>query len=214
MIGVVGLLSAIILPNLGKLLDGAKIARAKEDCETIAQAMERFYRDVGVWPTFGSTGMPGSINSFVTSSSVVTTSPYGFASAGSYLLLWLTGGTSSLANNTDILSNHLFTNTPKGQSTYTYPSSSLSGYYWRGPYLPPTMTDPWGHPYIVNILAPTAQRIDDANGTIYSYTCWVVSTGPNGTMNSGWQPTCTTDSPRRNAMQGDDIGVRIDLEID
>lgn len=205
--GVVGSLSAILIPVLGKLIDDVKISRALEDCKTIANAIEQFYSDLGTLPTLGSTGMPGEVYTLVTGSSVTTTAPYGFASDNTKTLYWLTGGSGTIAK-ADVLSNHLTFNTPKGQSTNVYKATTATPSYWKGPYLPVLGSDPWGHPYIATLVAPSASRAgDEGDG---SYCQRVVSAGPNGVVDTNWHPTGT--GTRRVQLAGDDIGVRIGID--
>lgn len=215
LVGVIGLLASIVTPYFVKMIDDSKKVRAQEDCKAIAEAIERFYQDLGCFPTMNAAGAINSVYSLVSGSSVTTTSPYGFpygllALAYSNLLDWLTGGDDNTAR-ADTIDNHLVRNTPKGQSTNVYPTSSSKRYYWRGPYIAPVGLDPWGHPYIVTLVAPSAQRVDDDDGDS-SYARWVISAGPNGYIECMWHPTSSTDTPRRNQMRGDDIGTRIDIE--
>lgn len=211
-IAVVAMLTAVIVPVVGRFLQDTQKLRAQEDCEMIAQAIERFYQDVGLWPTFGSMGMPEEVYSLITGNNTDAANNYGFTAGGSNTLKWLTGGTLD-TGKFDYLDNHLTKNSPKGQTNYIYPTTTTAQFCWRGPYLPKINTDPWGRPYLVTLVAPLAQRVTDANGDVYSYSRWVVSAGPNGVIDTVWHPTAATNQ-RRNRMGGDDIGARIDMEVD
>ena len=111
---------------------------------------------------------------------------------------WHTATTSA---SVDLLSNHLTANTPKAQTSNVYPSTGE--FAWRGAYQPEFPADPWGNRYAVNI----GNTINPTN-TSLSYPIWVLSAGPNGTLETEFNPS-NPPAGTVLATGGDDIAFRI-----
>jgi prepilin-type N-terminal cleavage/methylation domain-containing protein len=60
---------------------------------------------------------------------------------------------------------------------------------WRGPYMKQVSADPWGHSYIAN-----------ATEFLSTEAVWILSAGPNGTVETGRGAM---------ALSGDDIGISV-----
>lgn len=198
-IAVVAVLSAIIVPLVAKQIENAKIGRARSECREIAAAIGRFYKDTGVWPAAIARGggrvdhqlnrlVSGSsysaMSSMITSSSDGTN--YGYASSANDN--WFDGGGTVASTAVDIFDNHLNMNKPEDDATAAY--ETTGEVCWKGPYMPPINTDPWGHYYCCNIAKA------------YSGTkqCVVISAGPNGAFDTANNPDASVSSPT-----GDDI---------
>lgn len=69
-------------------------------------------------------------------------------------------------------------------------ASDCYGTAFKGPYIPSVTADPWGNAYVINAdgFAVSDNRV------------WILSAGPNGIMET---------NPRRESIEGDDIGIRI-----
>jgi hypothetical protein len=101
-----------------------------------------------------------------------------------------------------MLSNHLTANTPKAQTSNIYPTTGE--FAWRGAYQQEFPADPWGNRYAVNI----GNTINATNATL-SYALWVLSAGPNGTLETEFNPN-TPPAGTVLTTGGDDIAYRID----
>ncbi len=178
-IAVVALLAAIMTPLIAKNIDDAKMGRAENEAEVIAAAVGNFYKDVGRWPTMGSAGTYNGVTTLVTGNSTVAGAT--ISSNG-----WVSSTTGA---SVDFLENHLLNNTPKGAAAY--PTSGSGA--WEGPYLSAAPLDPWGSPYMINIAATDA--------TSSSHKGLVISSGPNGVMDTAFATT------RTSLPGGDDIAV-------
>jgi prepilin-type N-terminal cleavage/methylation domain-containing protein len=188
-IAVVAILAGIITPSVIKHLDDSKHSRAQNDCLVIGSSIGSFYKDAGRWPNMNATGAVG-VTLLVSQGNIP-------AVAGG-VANWNTA-TSNAA--VDLLSNHLSANTPKTQtaSVYPIPPAELA---WRGPYQIDFPADPWGNRYAVNIgnMAVTAPATSNA--------VWVLSAGPDGIIQTLWNPATPVTGTTLTAS-GDDIVYRI-----
>ena len=180
-LGVIGVMAAVLTPMVVNYLDDAKKSKAESDVKTIGAVILRLTRDTVHFPIYKdatkTTGDPdiellrGSGNDPVDHDT----------------LKWLT--TSKVGE----LADHLIKNNPGGAKYAT------SGHFpWRGPYLEKIGEDPWGNRYLVNI-----KNANPADST--SKVVWVLSAGPNGKIETS--PNALADSGP--APGGDDIAVRI-----
>jgi type II secretory pathway pseudopilin PulG len=183
-LSVIALLAGITAPAVGSYVDTARLARAREDVQVIAGAIQDFIAD-------------NAENQFlIDGSNGTTTEPPSRGDANRVNLLVSDGDVPALSaamaaetfwtsivngGAIDTLVNHLVENTPAeaGGGRYRNPSditvavpggnnidfsrSSSSGfnapYAWRGGYLRgPVDPDPWGNRYAVNVafLDPSA----------------------------------------------------------
>jgi hypothetical protein len=106
---------------------------------------------------------------------------------------WTTG-------TTDALADHLISNAPG----YTMRAAG-STFGWNGPYLSNTIgADAWNNRFAVNVgLFDATGGTQTASGETKS-AVWVISAGPNGTLDTAYAQPMTTAAPG-----GDDIAVKV-----
>jgi prepilin-type N-terminal cleavage/methylation domain-containing protein len=188
-IAVVAVLAGVITPSVIKYMDDSKSARAKNDCLVIGSAIGNFYKDTGRMPNMNSSGTAGI---------TLLVSQGDTPSMASGIRTW---NAATTAGTCDLLGNHLTTNTPKAQSNRIYPTTGELA--WRGAYQTEFPADPWGNRYAVNI----GNAINNTNSSL-SYAVWVLSAGPNGTVETEFNPNAPATG-RSLATAGDDIAYRI-----
>lgn len=180
-LGIIAILAAILTPVIGRYIDEARITRASQEAQTIADGILNFNKNTGKWPIFQS-----GVNITTTSSiySILITSgadPLCSVDCGS----WLPG--SGRGQISDILER----NTP-GYTT--------SGKFaWRGPYLTSVASDPWGFAYLVN-ASSLAFGLNKA--------VFVLSGGPNGKIETTFSQNIGSGSSAA-TVGGDDIVARV-----
>ncbi len=185
-VAVLALLAGLIAPVLSGGTEQARVKRASAEVLTIAEALRRFHVSTGGWPTLDAQGERDTLHLLVSGPALPTSDPWG---DGSTWWSWIQQGQA------DLLDNHLFRNRPKGQSTHTYPTGGSSG--WRGPYLEPAPLDPWGRPYVVNVVCTWS------DSTSQYRRMWVLSAGPDGRFQTEASAGPTA------AIAGDDIGLLV-----
>ena len=190
-LAVIVTLALILAPSIANSINEARVARARNDCQTIASGIYQFYRDTGFFPVWklsqdGGAGTPANRLQVLVSQ--------GNVPAEDVPSLWTTGVAGSL-------SDQLVTNAPG----YTL-RSAVSQFGWNGPYFSSQlMADPWGNRYAVNAalvdLSPGAATISGQA----KMAVWVLSAGPNGIVETPFAASILT------AVRpgGDDIGTRI-----
>jgi prepilin-type N-terminal cleavage/methylation domain-containing protein len=188
-IAVVAILAGVITPSVIKHLDDAKRARAANDCLVIGSAIGNFYKDVARMPNMNAAGAP-NLTLLVSQGNVPT--------QATGITQWNTATTAAAC---DLLSNHLSANTPKSQTANQYPTSGQ--FSWIGPYQADFPADPWGNRYAVNI----GNSINNTN-TALSYAVWVLSAGPNGTVETAYNPNVPAAGSTL-TPGGDDIVYRL-----
>lgn len=175
-LAVASILAAIAAPSINGYIDQARQARAREDVQTIGDAINQFITDTGqhwfMQVGNGGTGTPPDpsdtyrVNLLVSDGDIPT-----LGTGVSTESFW----TAAVDNSdVDTLSNHLVENTPGSSSSNRYrnPTDIVVGtpggnnidfartessgfnapYSWRGPYLrSPVDPDPWGNRYAVNV---------------------------------------------------------------
>jgi prepilin-type N-terminal cleavage/methylation domain-containing protein len=190
-LAVIVTLALILTPSITNFITDSRVARARNDTQTISAAVIQFYRDTGFFPQWSTAnaGGPGTnankVDLLVSAGNVPSV-----ASAN----LWTTGTTA-------LIDGQLLTNTP-GYTTKT----ASSAFGWNGPYLSGGIgADAWNNRYMVNVGV-----IDSTQGTLNAAgatktAVWVISAGANGQIET--PPTQTITAAV--APTGDDIGVRI-----
>lgn len=187
-LSVVLLLTGIAVPMLSSYMEDGRRARAEAECKVVGAAVLSFYKDLGVYPARNGSGTNNSCQVLLTGPTTPTTNPWN-ANHG-----WITAGMSSTTG--DRLDNHLLSNAPQGSTSAAYPTTGSMR--WRGPYSNGgTPLDPWGRPYIVNVVA--GYRSHPTNFK----RLWVMSAGPNGVFDTSANATATTQ------ITGDDIGMML-----
>jgi prepilin-type N-terminal cleavage/methylation domain-containing protein len=193
-IAVVAILAGIITPSVIKHLNDSKRARAQNDCIVIGSAIASFYKDAGRMPNMTNTGATGGTAMTLVSAGNAPTGPGGWIAAV---------GTGT--NATDLLSNHLSANTPQSQTGFRYPTTATAPgteLQWRGPYQDSFPPDPWGNRYAVNI----GNWVN--TGTTTSNAVWVLSAGPDGVIQTAFNPALPATGQTLTTA-GDDIAYRI-----
>jgi prepilin-type N-terminal cleavage/methylation domain-containing protein len=190
-LAVIVTLALALTPSIANSINEARVARARNDCQTIASGMYQFYRDTGFFPVWtisrnGGMGAPADRVQLLVSQ--------GSVPAEDVVSPWTTGVAGSL-------SDQLVINAP-GYALRT--STSPSG--WNGPYFSSQlMADPWGRRYAVNVgLVDLSPGAATASGQA-KMAVWVLSAGPNGIIETPFaQSILTAVRPG-----GDDIGTRV-----
>jgi len=190
-LAVIVTLALVLTPSIAGSINEARVARTRNDCQTIASGMYQFYRDTGFFPLWklsqnGGQGTPANRVQVLVSQGNVP-----FEDVPS---LWTTGVAGSLADQ-------LVTNAPGYQLR-----SATSQFGWNGPYFSSQlMADPWGNRYTVNVaLVDLSPGAATASGQA-KMAVWVLSAGPNGIIETPFaQSILTAVRPG-----GDDIGTRV-----
>ena len=189
-LAVIVTLALILTPSITNFINDSRVARARNDTQTIAGAVVQFYKDNGFFPqwTTAVNGGPGTaankVDLLIGPGNVPTV-----PSAN----IWTTG-------TTDTLAHQLMNNTP----VYTV-KTATSQFGWNGPYLSSDIgADAWNNRYMVNIgFVDTNQGIQTQSGATKD-AVWVISAGPNGQLETTYTQLVTSA-----VVGGDDIGVRI-----
>ncbi|HEB54623.1 MAG TPA: prepilin-type N-terminal cleavage/methylation domain-containing protein [bacterium] len=184
-LSVVLLLTGIAVPMLSSYMEDGRRARAESECKVLLAAISQLYKDVGTYPSRNGSGRNNYLYCLY-SGPQVSSNPWTSNHAWSR---WARNKARG-----DRLDNHLLVNDPQGGGGGAY--ASTGNMRWRGPYFAgSTPVDPWGRPYVVNILS--TYRTDATN---YRRT-WVVSAGPNGRFDTDYRARPTDE------LAGDDIGM-------
>lgn len=185
-VALVSLLAGLVAPVLSGDLEQARLDRAAADTAGIGKALTDFQVTVDDWPSMDGSGSMDQLRVLISGSSVPTSSP--FASSHSFWT-WASG------SGGDLLGNHLVQNSPKSQTAQAYPSSGRAA--WRGPYLDSSPLDPWGRPYLVNVISGYSTHATE------NRRLWVLSAGPDGEIQTASTAGVTDD------IAGDDIGFLV-----
>lgn len=193
-LAVIVTLALVLTPSIANSITDARMARARNDCHTIANGIYQFFRDTGSFPAWRAAPSaapgqaPGGANRLDV---LVSQGNMPFEDAPS---AWTTGRSGSLTDQ-------LVTNAPG------YPMRTpMTPFGWNGPYFSSELAaDPWGRRYIVNIGA-----IDLSPGAVTAAgqpksAVWVLSAGPNGIIETPFAASILTSA----RPGGDDIGTRI-----
>jgi prepilin-type N-terminal cleavage/methylation domain-containing protein len=183
---IVGILAAILTPLVNRYIDEARITRANQEAQTIADGILNFNKDTGKWPIF-TTGVN------ITTSTVI----YQVLSGPGTLPTCSTAcGSTEWGGSTDTISNQLEFNKPGGTANAYTTSGKFA---WRGPYVTNIGSDPWGDAYIVNSGA-LAFGLNQAG--------FVLSAGPDNKVQTAFTQNIGSGSAAF-VVGGDDIVARI-----
>lgn len=190
-LAVIVTLALVLTPSIANSINEARIARARNDCQTIASGMYQFYRDTGFFPVWrtsrnGGAGTPADRLQVLVSQ--------GNVPSEDVVSLWTTGVPGALADQ-------LVTNAPG----YTL-RSATSPFGWNGPYFSSQlMADPWGNRYSVNAaLVDLSPGAATASGEA-KMAVWVLSAGSNGIIETPFAASILSSV----RPGGDDIGIRV-----
>jgi type II secretory pathway pseudopilin PulG len=212
---VLVILGAIFLPAAERFVDLARIARVREDIGAIAAVIELWKFDTcSRW-----FHVDGDSNAFTDGNRVDMligdgdTPPTSFIPASNDDF-W--SESYGLGNFVDTISNHLalgdpFFPTDNTAATSPYPVPNNSSVYacgFRGAYIStPISADPWGNRYMVNVAWLGAKGTRDfgvATQVLFNqFDVFVLSAGPDETVDTEFQPGSTT-TPVGVVAQGDD----------
>jgi type II secretory pathway pseudopilin PulG len=189
-LAVVVTLALVLTPSIANFINDSRVAKARNDCQTLASAIFQFYRDTGFFPVWriapnGEPGLPANRLQVLASQ--------GNPPLEDVPTAWSTVGIGGLVEQ-------LVSNAPG----YTL-KTPTSQFGWNGPYFSSDIgPDPWGNRYLVNIgLIDTSPGAVTLSGQ-QKRAVWVLSAGPNGTVDTPFS------QPILNALAGgDDIAVRI-----
>lgn len=143
-VALLALLAGTVAPMASVAIEAARVERANKDVDTLARAVRSFHTTTGTWPAMDASGNPAGVTMLVTGSSLPPSGTWSDSAA------WEV----RIASGGDLLANHLFANRPGGQTTLRYPENVPAA--WFGPYLDECPLDPWGRPYVVNVVAGTS----------------------------------------------------------
>lgn len=179
---IIGVVAAVLTPIVSSYVDQARVAQAQSDANTIGQAISRFQGDVGVYPMFSA----GSGLLQDTGANIVTLQgPGNLPTVGGSCSNNCAAWTSATPTDADCNSNCKF-GLLQDQLTGNVPGYATSAnlgkpFMWKGPYLNPS-ADPWGNTYLANIIHCKSTSGD---------ACFVLSAGPNGTVETSFDITKT-----------------------
>lgn len=181
-VAAIAILAAVLTPYVAKYIDDSKVAKARSEAQVIGAALAGFNRDVGRWPRNPRTDAGPAV--FYTGGSTPAL-PGTFPN-------FVTGTAAAGWNvNPALIDTQLVTNAAG------WPTSGEQR--WNGPYASVLPLDPWGRPYLVYIPAIASGELAPV---------WIVSAGPDGTMNS--TPTAASIvNGIDNGVTNDDIGIRL-----
>lgn len=207
-LGCVALLAAITVPVVGKMINEARIAAAKNQCNVLAAAVAKFVQDVA----YGSRGAMSNCASYcmpqnLTTGTLVTPNEdsngtdYGYTQDDNDG--WYDGGRPDRGcQMVQTFYSYLISNVNDCDGTSPmYPTTGRIA--WKGPYISASACgdDPWGRHYVCNI-----------NGTWFNadnVQAVVMSAGPNGYFDTAYSPVASTTQP-----SGDDIWVIVNIAAD
>lgn len=189
-LAVIVTLALVLTPSIINFITDSRVARARNDTQTISAAIIQFYRDNGFFPQWSTAnaGGPGLAANKVD----LLISP-GNIPTEAVSSTWTSG-------TTDLLTDQLLSNAPAYSAR-----TATNTFGWNGPYLSSAVgSDSWNNRYMVNIgLIDTTQGTQTGAGVTKS-AVWVISAGANGRLDTAYTQAITTA-----VITGDDIAFRI-----
>ncbi|MEZ5965428.1 MAG: type II secretion system protein GspG [Planctomycetota bacterium] len=184
--GLVALIAGVLARSGAGDIEQARRQRAAADVQGLAQALATFEATVGQWPTLDAGAATNRTRVLLSGSVLPSANPW---VGGHSFWAWVRSGFG------DLMQNHLLVNAPGGQTAHRYPTQGAAR--WRGPYLDACPLDPWGRPYVANVLATYSTNRTNHRQLL------VVSAGPDGRL----QTAATATATQR--IAGDDIGCLV-----
>lgn len=197
-LAVIAILVLILAPSILNFLSQSRLARALNDVEVLAHAVEDFFDDNGFFPQYADGQRATPIRLLVSPGSV------GAAGVGA------DGWTLTNPLLVDSISNQLVNNRPSfGNAGYPL-KTGIIGSGWNGPYLNAHMQpDPWGNRYVINVEHLSVNLgAFEAGGLQEKRAVWAISAGPDGTFDTLY-PTATEQLRSNAAASPLDISSRI-----
>jgi prepilin-type N-terminal cleavage/methylation domain-containing protein len=180
-LAIIGILTRLLTPVVANYIDQARITRASQETQLIADAILNFNKNTGKWPVF----LAGSNITVNSATYNVLTGPGNQPACASCTLTWLN------TNNVGDLGNILERNTAGFPTT--------GKFAWRGPYITSVGADPWGNQYYVNGTGMAFGQ----NKAVF-----VLSAGPNQTIETTFSQNIGSGSSAV-VIGGDDIVARV-----
>lgn len=189
---IIGVLAAVLTPMVTKHVDEARVTRASQEAQTIADGILSFNKNTGKWPIFTS-----GVNIIVTTPIYqVLTGPGNYPACDSGTITCSASTWTPASTAIDTISNQLEFNQPGGAANgYT----TVGKFGWLGPYARSIGSDPWGNAYVVNAGA-LAFGLNQA--------AFVLSAGPDGKIQTAFAQNIGSGSSAF-VVGGDDIVARI-----
>jgi len=200
-VAIVAIFAAALSPMVFRHMADAKVSKAQNETELIANAVISYYKDVGKWPITNVDGPSGNdVRRVISSSNVAIGSGPDSQSGASR---WGTYGTTKplgdylYYNNAD--NNSSAVGADASQPGCDWPTSGKGA--WQGPYLENyEFNDPWGNAYVIN-----SQYFQGCYTGPIRHKVFVLSPGPNGV----WETGFANDSSEE--ISGDDVGTLISV---
>jgi prepilin-type N-terminal cleavage/methylation domain-containing protein len=190
-LAVIVTLALVLTPSIANFINDARVAKARNDCQTIGSGIYQFYRDTGFFPLWkvAQNGGPG-----LTINKLQVLGSRGNTPLEDVPTLWSTGAMGGLAEQ-------LVNNAPG----YTL-KTPTSQFGWNGPYFSSQIgADPWGNRYLVNIgLIDTSPGAATLSGQP-KMAVWVLSAGPNGIIETPFSVSILNTT----TSYGDDLTFRV-----
>lgn len=195
---VIAILVLVLAPSILNFLNQSRMARAQNDVQALADAVQQFFRDTGHYPRFRDAGRTQPIRLLVSPGAVGRAQP----GAEPWTLTDL--------RSIDWVANQLVNNKPAfGDSGYPL-KRSPAGSGWNGPYIPADLgSDPWGHRYVINVeFLSVMPGTMEADGVQEKRAVWVLSAGPDGVFDTPY-PTADSQLVSDASASPRDISARI-----
>jgi type II secretory pathway pseudopilin PulG len=218
-------LTAVVAPSITDYVNDARSTKVKEDTEAIGLAIARVVRDTGVSCLI--TGTPSTKcdvdtrvdvlvsegadptsdtgNDYDVPADSATNTTYNWAGSTAYGVV--PAGNKGTMAAQFITNGPAYTSISAATQTFTPPSTQVSGFGWRGPYVSAIGADPWGYKYQANtIFLSVANDATAASGTEgapdggWHRDVFVLSSGPDGVVSTPF----ATDDLGTKAL-GDDL---------
>ena len=193
-LAVLGALAAILAPSVFRYIDDANIAKARQDVNGMAAAINKMYKDTGRWPFYedGDGNLPYESG---TDPALLTSNSSSCSAVGCSDTTLpdddTTGDTWGLGGIKDSIANHLITNTPLGSALAAKKYATTGSRAWLGPYLNQVHSlDTWGRSYVINV--PNA---DPSVASASQQWFLVISAGPDGQLDTDSNELLTTNTP-------------------
>jgi len=198
-VAIVAIFAAALSPMVFRHMEDAKVGKAQNETEVIANAVLSYYKDVGKWPITNANGPTGRAVVRVLSSTKVATGSSDDAQSGASN--WGSYGT------TKPLGDYLYYNNPDddtgatlaNQAGQDWPTTGKGA--WKGPYVEGyEFDDPWGNAYVIN-----SQYFQGCYTGSVRHSVYVLSAGPNGVWETGFSDGSSEE------ISGDDVGTLISI---
>jgi general secretion pathway protein G len=185
-IAILAALAGALMPAFRTETESARQQRAVAEVTSIAQALLTFQRTMGGWPTRDGSGTDERVHVLLSGMTLPPANPWAGPNQ-----FWQV----AVSPQGDLLCNHLVDNRPQGQAAAAYGASGTAA--WRGPYLDSSPADPWGRPYVANVIAGYS-----TDATLHRR-FWVLSAGADGMFQT------SAEAKRTDGVGGDDVGILV-----